>query len=179
MPGYPRIRASSAARTFVIGVCVIIIILEIWSVIQERDVDITESAHAMSNAATSLAQHTDQTFNEVDIVLIGILERLEKDGDSRYGLERTHDLMVRRVQGLPQLAGLFAYDERGKWLVNSQPMLETRFNNSDRDYFIYHQSHRSEKPFIGKPVRSKSTGQWILTISRRINKIDGSFAKLS
>lgn len=170
-----RISASGVARIFVVSVCLVIVVLEVWSGLREHDVELTESTRATSNVAMALAQHADQTFNEVDIVLLGLLERLEKDGNSKSGLARTHDLMVSRVGGLPQLAGLFVYDDQGNWVVNSQPTLEKRFNNSDRDYFIYHRLHRVEKPFIGKPIKSKSTGQWILTISRRINKIDGSF----
>ncbi|WP_320442706.1 sensor domain-containing diguanylate cyclase [Herbaspirillum sp. alder98] len=157
------------------SVCIVIVLLVTWSAMRERDIELSESTRANSNVAMALAQHADQTFNEVDIVLLGLLERLEHDGHSGRGLERTHDMMVMRVRSLPQLAGLFVYDEKGNWIVNSQPAMETRFNNADRDYFIYHRDHRSEKPYIGKPIRSKSNGQWILTISRRIDKIDGSF----
>ncbi|EJN08817.1 sensor domain-containing diguanylate cyclase [Herbaspirillum sp. YR522] len=175
MFGLSKNGASNTAKIFVVTVCVVIALLETWSAMRERDVKLAESTRATSNVAMALAQHADQTFNQVDIVLLGLLERLERDGQSGAGLERTHDMMVMRVRSLPQLAGLFVYDEHGRWIVNSQQTLETRFNNADRDYFIYHRDHRSEKPFIGKPIRSKSNGQWILTISRRINKIDGSF----
>jgi diguanylate cyclase (GGDEF)-like protein len=175
MFGLSKNCASNAARIFVVSVCIVIALLETWSALRERDVELNESTRATSNMAMALAQHADQTFNEVDIVLLGLLERLEHDGQTGPGLERTHDLMIARVRSLPQLSGLFVYDEKGRWIVNSQQVLETRFNNADRDYFIYHRDHRSEKPFIGQPVKSKSNGQWILTISRRINKMDGSF----
>jgi diguanylate cyclase (GGDEF)-like protein len=175
MFGLSKNSASSAAKIFVVSVCIVIALLETWSALRERDVELAESTRATANVAMALAQHADQTFNEVDLVLLGLLERLENDGYSKAGLERTHDMMITRVRSLPQLAGLFVYDEKGRWVANSQQVLETRFNNADRDYFIYHRDHRSEKPFIGKPLRSKSNGQWILTISRRINKIDGTF----
>ena len=51
-------------------------------------------------------------------------------------------------------------------------------NNSDREYFIFHRDHADRGPHIGPPIKSKSTGEWIVTVSRRLNKSDGSFAGL-
>lgn len=175
MPRFPNYPASRLATIFVVAVCLIIAGLEAWSTLREREIELQESTRATSNTAMALAQHADQTFNEIDIILQSIQERLEKDGFSEQGLERTHEFMAARVAKLPQLSGLFFFDETGKWIVNSQPMLETRFNNADRDYFLYHQQHRTDKPFIGEPVQGKVSGQWTLTISRRFNKPDGTF----
>nr|WP_245200381.1 sensor domain-containing diguanylate cyclase [Herbaspirillum sp. LeCh32-8] len=126
--------------------------------------------------AVALAQHADQTFNEVDIVLQSVLEHLQNDGASAAGRIRTHEFMVTTVGAMPQLAGLFVYDAKGRWLVNSQPLLQTRFNNAEHDYFRYHLTHRTDKAYIGKPMRSQTSGQWVLTVSRRVNNPDGSFA---
>ena len=166
---------SRGAKRFVFVVCVIIIGLVVLSTLRERDVELSQSNEALSNMAMALAQHADQTFNEADIVLQGFMERLRVDGYDEKGLRRTHEVMIMRVRELEQLHGLFVYDEFGNWVVNSQPMLDTRLNNSDRDYFQYHRDHSSLEPYISKPIQSRSTGSWILTISRRINKPDGTF----
>lgn len=157
-------------------VCVAIVMLEAWSAWRARGVEIEQARTASSNMALALTQHADQTFNEVDIVLLGVIEHLDKDGTSASARVRMHDFMVLNVGALPQLAGLFVYDADGRWMVNSQPALDTRFNNSHYDYFVYHRDHRTDRAFIGKPVRSQTSGQWVLTVSRRLNNPDGSFA---
>ena len=50
------------------------------------------------------------------------------------------------------------------------------FNNSDRDYFKQHREADSRQLIIGDPVKSRSGGQWVITVSRRFNHPDGSFA---
>jgi len=167
--------ASRAAKGFVAAVCIIIIILEAWTSWHERTAEMEESFRATANMALALSQHADQALDEVDIVLKAVMEQVPGKPRAVAGNERLHNFLVRTVGEVPQLAGLFIYDEKGKWLASSQPVLETRFNNSDRDYFRHHQTHRLDSPFIGKPIRSKSTGHWVLTMSRRINKPDGSF----
>lgn len=167
--------ASRAAKRFVAAVCVIIVMLEAWTSWHEHAAEMEESFRSTANMALALSQHADQALDEVDIVLKEVLEQVQGNSLPSMGNERLHNFLVRNVGEVVQLAGLFVYDEKGAWIASSQPVLETRFNNSDRDYFQHHKAHRLNTPFIGKPVRSKSTGQWVLTMSRRINKPDGSF----
>jgi hypothetical protein len=49
-------------------------------------------------------------------------------------------------------------------------------NNSDRDYFHHHAQTDDRHTLIGRPVKSRSGGQWIITASRRFNYPDGRFA---
>src|SRR5471032_3272584 len=90
-------------------------------------------------------------------------------------MRRLHRLMVDQTANLPQLSGLFVYDENGRWMVNSRPGRDSPLNNADREYFLYHQSHTERGPHIGVPVVSRSTGRWIIPVSRRLNHSDGSF----
>src|SRR5260370_35596289 len=72
--------------------------------------------------------------------------------------------------------GLFVYDETGRWLATSEKVNLAAFNNSDRDYFKRHRDSPDKQPLIGNPIKSRSGGQWIITVSRRFNHPDGSFA---
>jgi diguanylate cyclase (GGDEF)-like protein len=72
------------------------------------------------------------------------------------------------------LHGLFVYGPDGARLVSSldRPLAG---NNADREYFQYHRDHTGRGLHIGAPIRSRSTGKWVLPISRRIDRPDGSF----
>jgi diguanylate cyclase (GGDEF)-like protein len=77
---------------------------------------------------------------------------------------------------LAQIHGLFVFDEEGRWLANSNNAVLANANNSDREYFIYHRDHPDRGPHIGPSIKSRSTGEWVMTVSRRINHADGRFA---
>ncbi|MFZ6658109.1 sensor domain-containing diguanylate cyclase [Undibacterium sp. TJN19] len=161
---------------FVVLVCLSLIFIDGWRSWAARKNQLREMEISTSNMARAIAQHADDTIKSADTALIGLTERIQADGIAPAALVRLHNLLVRRVAELPQLNGLFIYDENGRWLVNSQANTPINANNSDRDYFIYHRDHPDDKPYIGIPLRSRSTGAWILTVSRRINHRDGSFS---
>jgi two-component system, sensor histidine kinase and response regulator len=161
---------------FIVAVCVLLIGTDVWRSIATRRMQIQEMAIAASNLSRAMAQHANDTFKEADTTLIGMVERVEQDGATPDMLARLHTSLVVRTAQLPQLNGLFIYDRDGSWLVNSQAKLDKRFNNSDREYFQYHRAHTDRGPHIGTPVQSRSTGKWIIPISRRIDAPDGSFA---
>ncbi|MQA23368.1 sensor domain-containing diguanylate cyclase [Rugamonas rivuli] len=175
-PVPPRLPLMLLAIVFVVLVCVSLIGMQAWLTVHARTVQIAESEAASANLAEAVAQHAYDTIKEADTVLVGLVERLEHDGRSEPELGRIHELLVHRVAELPQLHGIFVYDADGSWLVNAQPVLLRNQNNSDRAYFIYHREHAYRGMHIGPPVRSKSTGDWIVTVSRRIDRPDGSFA---
>jgi hypothetical protein len=161
---------------FIGVVCVLLIGTDLWRSVAARRAQIDEMTTATSNLARAMAQHANDAFKEADTTLIGMVERVEEDGTSPADLARLHRSLVSRVQQLPQLNGLFIFDKDGAWIVNSQAKLDSRFNNSDREYFEYHRTHTDQGSHIGPPVKSRSTGKWIVPVSRRIDAPDGSFA---
>ncbi|MDN2717846.1 MULTISPECIES: sensor domain-containing diguanylate cyclase [unclassified Janthinobacterium] len=173
--GFKRFSLLPVAITFVVVVCMSLLAIQVWMAWRARDVQLSEAARESANLAQSVAQHAYDTIKETDTALIGLVERIEKDGTSDLELTRIHDLLVMRVAELPQLHGVFVYAKDGSWLVNSQKVLLKNLNNADREYFKYHRNNTERGPYIGPPVRSKSTGDWIITVSRRINLPDGSF----
>ena len=173
--GFRRFSLLPLAITFIVVVCMSLLATQLWMAWRAREVQLGEAAQASANLAQSVAQHAYDTIKETDTALVGLVERIEKDGVSGLELSRIHNLLVLRVGELPQLQGIFIYAKDGSWLVNSQKILLKNLNNSDREYFKYHKNNSDRIPFVGPPVRSKSTGDWIITVSRRINLPDGGF----
>jgi len=83
--------------------------------------------------------------------------------------------MSEHVRQLRVLHNLFIVDANGNGLVDAIPGLKSA-NYRDRPYFIFHRTHSSRSTHIGRTVRSRTDGSWIITVTRRLNHPDGSFA---
>ncbi|TDP44036.1 diguanylate cyclase [Zavarzinia compransoris] len=129
-----------------------------------------------ANLAGSLSQQATNSLQITDAVLRDIADRYGDgsalDDDAR---QRLRAAMVGRTASFPLLQGLFIMDEHGDPVVTSVPDPQPRFNYSDRAYFDYHRGHAEISLHIGEAVLSKTSGNWIITVTRRLNKPDGSF----
>ncbi|HEY4073265.1 MAG TPA: sensor domain-containing diguanylate cyclase [Herbaspirillum sp.] len=150
--------------------------LTAWNVWRGYELGLQEAETATENMARALAQQADDTFRSANLALVGIAERIDKDGTSPRALSRLHTLFVLLVNEEPELAGLFVYDKSGKGLVNAldEPMPSN--NNGGRDYFIYHQNNLDLSAHIGVPIISRLTHRWIIPVSRRLNDSNGQFS---
>ena len=175
MPLSKRVSAVKNATLFVVTVCVVLISLDAWRTWEDRQIQLRESQVSTSNMARALAQHADDTIKEADSLLVGLVERLRIDGSGPEAMERMHQLLMLQIGQLPQLQGIFVFDKDGHWLVTSQAKPDTKFNNSDRAYFIYHRDHTDPGAHVGPPIISRSTGRWIFTITRRASDKNGNF----
>jgi PAS domain S-box-containing protein len=184
-PRSPRIAAPGDDRSpikslpiraiiFVALACLAMLGLQGWSEWRAFTFQVHQTEVSLANLANSLTQHADSTITAADAVLAGLVERLETDGTSPTALARLDRVLKARITGLPGLSDVIVLAEDGRWLATSMPNKGGNF--SDRDYFRHHRDDRDRGPFIGPPIQSRATGRWIVTVSRRFNSPDGSFA---
>jgi diguanylate cyclase (GGDEF)-like protein len=168
--------AKLRAILFVMLVCVSLVGMGCWSLWKARVSQMGEASTATANMTRALAQHADDTLRAADLVLLGLVERLEVDGMNGAALPRLKKLLQARVADLSSLNGLFVYDQEGRWIVNSLNSTPANVNNADREYFVYHKMNLDQSAHVGVPIASRSTGRWVIPVSRRINHPDGTFA---
>lgn len=171
-----RLPVTFWATVFVAIVCLSLVAIDAWRSMNARTELLASAERETVNLARSMAQHADDTIKAADIALADVVERIETDGTGPQALQRMHTLMEEQVRQVEQLQGLFVYDATGRWVVNSRPTMNRSLNNADREYFIYHVNNTDRGAHIGLPIVSRSTGKWILPVSRRLNNKDGSFA---
>ena len=164
------------AVLFVVALCLLLLAIQIsdsWRARQER---LAEVAVATANMSHALAAQGESAVRVVDTVLAGVVERVETDGADR-GAERARlQLHLKNMASqVEELHALFVFGAYGRWLMTSQDRTLAH-NNTDREYFQYHLTHRDRGVHVGQPVRSRSTGDWVLPVSRRLDHPDGSFA---
>lgn len=165
------------ARLFVVLVCASLVATDGWLMWQARSVQLREAGVETSNLVSALARQASDSLKKADTVLIDVVERLQTDGRGPAQLQRLQRLMKTHVYEQAELHGLFAYDVEGDWMVTSFDTIPAGANNADREYFIYHRTHPDDRgPHIGLPVRSRSTNEWIIPVSRRLEDAQGKFA---
>ena len=166
---------SFRVALFVGVVCACLVAIGAWHSWSARSQRLEDAERDTFNLARAMAQQADDTIKVADTCLTDLVERIETEGLGPHQLARIHQQMLNQVDNLPQLTGLFVFNEQGRWVVNSFPVLQPGPVNADRAYFTYHQQHNSRKPYVGTPLVSRASGKWIIPVSRRYNKPDGSF----
>ena len=150
--------------------------IAIWEAWNSRQYHLHDKEVAMSNLAQTLASQAQASIKQADTLLFALVDRVENEGVGAQQLPRLQRLLSAERSELKQLHGLFVFDEAGRWIANSNGADVPDSNNSDREYFIFHRDHPDRGPHIGRSIKSRSSGEWIMTVSRRINHPDGRFA---
>lgn len=170
-----RLKVRSAV-VLLVAVCLSMAAIVIWEAWNSRQYHLHDKEVAMSNLAQTLSSQAHSTIKQADTLLFTLVERLEEEGFDPARLPHLERLLRAQRTELSQLHGLFVYDEQGRWIANSNGAVLPGASNADREYFTFHRDHPDRGPHIGPSIKSRSSGEWIMTVSRRINHPDGSFA---
>lgn len=168
-------RQMGAAIAFVVVAFVTISVAAGWRVWEERKSELEQAQIATANLSRSLAQHMQDAIKVSDTLLTGVVERTETEGLRPASIERIEKLFQRIVEETPQLHGIFVIDADGNHLASSFGILPRR-GDIALPYFQHHMNYPGKEAFIGPPVRNRTTSDWTVTVSKRIDDDQGRFA---
>jgi diguanylate cyclase (GGDEF)-like protein len=172
--GTAHILATRGIAWFVALACTVLIGLEIFRAVTQHSEVIANARKEAANLTRSLTHHAELTFRTADAILLGVVERLEHEPLNATTHERLKAWFGREVQSSTQFVGFGIVDSSGLMIVNTFDTKELAKYN-DRDYFLYHSLHDDNKLIISRPVRGRLSGVWVIPVSRRFNKPDGTF----
>lgn len=164
------------AAGFVALSCIAILALSAWREWEARDAEFKNAEVEMANLARSLTQHAEDVFEQVDTILIGLVDRLQQDGVRPVAVAKLQTFLQQRKFISERIQGVFVYDENGDWIASTEPGHFAGLNNSEFDYFKHHHVSPYPGTWVGRPVKNRAGDKWILTLSRRFNHPDGTFA---
>lgn len=119
-----------------------------------------------ANVARLFEEHALRSLSSVDQLILLLKWEYEKNGSIA---------IAQSSLGINELVNLLSIaDERGD-LVYSSQRLERTVNVYDREYFQLQMKQQDDALMISKPVYSRVTNKWVIQLSRRISKADGSF----
>ena len=174
MTSGPKIPYGAKA-TVIFG---LILIAAFWIGTTQRG--ISELAEAQSsefsknaNLALALDVQTNQLLTGIDHFLLLIKDQYEGEGPS-IPLKR---IVAPAFSSLSSITFVGVTDERGDVVESLQDFVPT--NIVDREFFKAHQQSDTNRLVISEPVLGRVSGRWAITLTRRINKPDGSFGGLA
>jgi len=163
---------SRRAALYVAMICVAILGLEGWREWNSHDAAINRSITSDLNLAHSLRQHADDTFELAEQTVTSIVYEAQQAGEG--GLAAIETRMRRSIGDSTRLQRIDIYDPVGNLLATTAQSTPSDARPTGYSYFQNHRNSISQAPFFGRPIEL-SSGDWILTISQRLNRADGTF----
>ena len=143
----------------------------------ERERIIAETEKSAAKLALALDAHSRATFESADTVLRitqGQLERAGARGDATA--ETVRAVLAYNVAGQRIIHSLSLRDRDGRvtllTLLPEAPMVDT----SASDYFRAQRDGTANGTYIGRPIHSIVTGEWMIPLSRRLTDERGEFS---
>ena len=139
------------------------------------ELDEAESSEFSKNANLALALdvQTNQLLTGIDQFLLLIKDQHE-GAIERVPLRR---LVAPVFSSRSAITFIGVTDERGDVVESLQEFTPT--NIVDREFFRVHRQSDTNRLLISEPVLGRISGRWAITLTRRINKPDKSFAGIA
>lgn len=174
--GDPVKRDIRPAALLLVVICISLALLTAWQIWSARQRTLQDINTDNRNLVQALDTYSEGVIKQCELLLLGLVERVETEGHGPDQLKRLRELTDRQQHLLSQLNSILLFDAKGDWLLSSNGPIPPHANSADRAFFIHHRDNPSRAIFIGPPIRSRSNGQWVITVSRRINDDNGNFA---
>ena len=179
-PQTSRRHARSVARAMcwmLVADVVCCIAIVGWSRNQAYEAEMRQGTVAGLHLVQAATDHADSTLNMVAWTLDSVADRVETDGVTGAAADRLRQFLLSRVQQKDSpLEGLLVSDASGRWVIATGNDAGPAATEADSAYFHHHRSHPGRGAHIGQPSLSRSSGQRVITVSRRIDDREGQFA---
>lgn len=127
-----------------------------------------------SEISRLLEEQTIRSVQAVDLVLDGMADAVctftIPDHDPAF-----QQMMAKCLRILPHVRALFVIGPDGFITHDTDHPATPRVSLADREYFRVHENDASVGLHIGRPLLSRSVNRWFVSVSRRVDRPDGSF----
>lgn len=129
------------------------------------------------NLSTLLANDLNAVFARSDLVLRTVVDEIEELLAAGPVQRVRLDAFLKQQQShLPEIISLRATDDNGLVRYGEGVQTGTPVDLSDRDFFILQRGNPKAGLVIARPVKARISKEWVIPISRRINRPNGNFA---
>ena len=151
--------------------------LATYALLQSRAQYEQRAALLTQNLAEALEHSLAANLEKIDMALSAIADHLEQQiATGRLDLDAAAAHIQSQTQRRTELSGLRVVDATGKGILGPERRWEQPLTFADRDWFAVQRDQPTAGLVMSRPLKSKGTGAWIISFSRRYRTPDGRFA---
>ena len=152
------------------------------TIVRSKNQQLDSAAHELSQLSLTLSEETARTMQSVGLMLTDVQSRLDVAGvatpDDFAGYVETKDFyqyLRDKIRDVSHIDALVILDQNGRIVNSSRAWPSQPVVLSDRDFFLANRDRPGTSSFVGVPVHSRVTGEWVINVTRRINGPNGEF----
>jgi PAS domain S-box-containing protein len=154
--------------------CAVVVGHDLFRTWEDRSHQLQSTRRQAANLAWAADQQAQAALLLADTVLADLVERVEIDGTGPGQRERLRHMLAERQASGRILLSLTVIDATGALVVDGGPVAR-QMHYSDRPYFQYHMTHADHLLHFSGVLRSRLTNEWVVAVSRRVDRADGGF----
>ena len=128
-----------------------------------------------SNLSAAISQDVARNIELFDLSIQGVIDDLRNPEVTAAPRKLQQMILFDRAASAPYLGAILVINETGDLVLDSRSLDVPKVNYADRDYFEAQAARPDVGLFISHTIISRTDGQPIIGLSRRVNKPDGSF----
>ena len=141
----------------------------------ERNSALDTGLRATESLTRVITEQTTRTIQTVDQRLqLAQSDLAQLRGTPGLNEDAAHKLLRQHLVDLPFVRAIWVLDAQGNIQYDSDTG-NIGVNLADRAYFQIYKTHPSTAFFLGAPIRSRTTGDWIISASRPLTSDSGQF----
>jgi diguanylate cyclase (GGDEF)-like protein/PAS domain S-box-containing protein len=146
------------------------------TILTMRDDSWDYASRTNANLAATLEHSIGGTLRSLDESVKGVVAGLERPEVMALPPHIRNGVLFDSSLQVPGAGAVLVTDAQGEVLFDSANPTPARVNLADRDYFQAFVRSDDKGLFLGRPVRSRVTGAYILPLTRPYHHSDGSLA---
>jgi PAS domain S-box-containing protein len=165
-----RLLFAAAASVVVAGVA-----LMTWTIWDERRVTWEHAIETSQNLGQAFAHDIQRSIEIYDLSLRTAVQSLDIPGIWAVSPEIRNGVVFDGSARARDLGAIVLLDAQGNVILESGSLVARKANFADRDYFTVHRDRPDVGLYVSAPTRGRFSGEWLIFLTRRITKPDGSF----
>ena len=137
--------------------------------------DRAKALDSASNLVATIASDISRNIDLYDLSLQAVVDGLKLPEIDRVSPQLRQLILFDRAATAKDLGSILVIDSTGRVTTNSRFAVAPAANYADRDFFQVHRQRSGVGLYISRPWAA-SSGEYLVSLSRRIDGPDGSFA---
>ncbi len=129
------------------------------------------------NLAAAVTGNINASFDKVDVAVRVVVDELEhgmREGGVRT--DQANEFIHRLQRYVPEIDAIRVANAAGAVFLGPGIGDGSGVSYADRDFFATHRANPAAGLIVTKPILGRVSKKWVISLNRRLNAPDGSFA---